>query len=424
MLRGKKNIYQLFLILLLIVSCSSEITNDFKMESNQSDSLKNKENKLTKHQLTTQVGASSIAEYLPLLSNKKVAIVGNQTSVINSTFLVDTLIALGVDVKILFAPEHGFRGDHDAGEKVKHSIDSKTGLQIFSLHGKTHKPTPESLKNIDVILFDIQDVGVRFYTYISTLHYILEAAAENNKKVIVLDRPNPNAHYIDGPVLDKKYKSFIGMHPVPVVYGMTIGEYGNMINGEFWLKDSLQADLHVIKLKNWTYDKEYILPIPPSPNLPNQLSVYLYPSLCFFEGTEASIGRGTEYPFQVWGHPKAKCDLTKDFKFKPISIVGKSKYPKHENSFCRGIDFRNYSTDSIRKHWKLEISPIQEAQACIDPTKEFFNRSDFFNLLAGNDILIKQLKENQSEQEIRASWKKQLDNFNTIRAKYLLYNNN
>lgn len=424
MLRGKKNIYQLFLILLLIVSCSSEITNDFKMESNQSDSLKNKENKLTKYQLTTQVGASSIAEYLPLLSNKKVAIVGNQTSVINSTFLVDTLLSLGVNISLLFAPEHGFRGDHDAGEKVKHSIDSKTGLQIFSLHGKTHKPTPESLKNIDVILFDIQDVGVRFYTYISTLHYILEAAAENNKKVIVLDRPNPNAHYIDGPVLDKKYKSFIGMHTVPVVYGMTIGEYGNMINGEFWLKDSLQADLHVIKLKNWTYDKEYILPIPPSPNLPNQLSVYLYPSLCFFEGTEASIGRGTEYPFQVWGHPGAKCDLLNDFNFKPISIAGKSKYPKHENSFCRGIDFRNYSTDSIRKHWKLEIGPIQEAQACIEPIKEFFNRSDFFNLLAGNDKLIKQLKENQSEQEIRASWKNQLDNFNTIRAKYLLYNNN
>ena len=424
MLRGKKNIYQLFLILLLIVSCSSEIEKDLSSEYRPVDSLKLKDSKPINQHFITQVGASSIAEYLPLLRNKTVAIVGNQTSVINSTFLVDTLLALGVNVTLLFAPEHGFRGDHDAGEKVKHSIDSKTGLQIFSLHGKTHKPTPESLKNIDVILFDIQDVGARFYTYISTLHYVMEAAAENNKKVIVLDRPNPNAHYIDGPVLEKTFKSFVGMHPVPVVYGMTIGEYGNMINGEFWLKDSLQADLHVIKLKNWTYDKEYILPIPPSPNLPNQLSIYLYPSLCFFEGTEASIGRGTEYPFQVWGHPGAKCDLLNDFNFKPISIAGKSKHPKHENSFCSGIDYRSYSTDSIRKHWKLEISPIQAAQPCIEPKKEFFNRRDFFNLLAGNDKLIQQLKENKSEQEIRVSWRKQLDDFKTIRAKYLLYKNN
>ncbi len=421
MLRGNKNTYQLFLLLLLVVSCSSGVQQQIKTEINREDSIKLKEYQPTKYQLTTQIGASSLSEYLPLLKNKNVAIVGNQTSVINSTFLVDTLLGLGVNVTLLFAPEHGFRGDHDAGEKVKHSIDSKTGLQIFSLHGKTHKPTSESLKNVDVILFDIQDVGARFYTYISTLHYVMEAAAENKKKVIVLDRPNPNAHYIDGPVLEKTFKSFVGMHPVPVVYGMTIGEYGNMINGEFWLKDSLQADLHVIKLKNWTYDKEYILPISPSPNLPNQLSIYLYPSLCFFEGTEASIGRGTEYPFQVWGHPSAKCDLIDSFSFKPISIAGKSKHPKHENLFCRGIDFRNHSTDSIRKHWKLEIKPIQEAQACIEPKKEFFNRRDFFNLLAGNDKLIHQIKENKSEQEIRLSWKNQLDEFKIIRAKYLLY---
>ena len=422
--RGKKNIYQLFILLLLLLSCSSEIEKDFSSESSFVDSKKLKVLGPVNQQFITQVGASSIAEYLPLLRNKKVAIVGNQTSVINSTFLVDTLLALGVNVNLLFAPEHGFRGDHDAGEKVKHSVDSKTGLQIFSLHGKSKKPTPESLKNIDIILFDIQDVGARFYTYISTLHYVMEAAAENNKKVIILDRPNPNAHYIDGPVLEKKFKSFIGMHPVPVVYGMTIGEYGNMINGEYWLKDSLQADLHVIKIKNWSYNKEYILPVPPSPNLPNQLSIYLYPSLCFFEGTEVSIGRGTEYPFQVWGHPEAKCDLIKDFNFKPLSISGKSKYPKHENLFCRGIDYRNFSIDSIRNYWKLEIKPIQVAQSCVKPKKEFFNRRDFFNLLAGNDKLIQQLKENKSEQEIRTSWREQLDNFKTIRAKYLLYKNN
>ena len=421
MLRGKEYIWLLFLSFFLVASCSSEIIQKVNVKSSIDDSVLVQEHQVKVNDFRIKVGAESISEYLPYLINQRVAIVGNQTSVIGSTFLVDTLISLGVDVTILFAPEHGFRGNYDAGEKVKHSQDSKTGLQIFSLHGKTHKPTKKSLENVDVILFDIQDVGARFYTYISTLHYVMEAAAENSKKLIVLDRPNPNAHYIDGPVLEKQFKSFVGMHPVPVVYGMTIGEYGKMINGEFWLKDSLQADLRVVKLKNWTYDKEYILPIPPSPNLPNQLSIYLYPSLCFFEGTEVSIGRGTDYPFQVWGHPKANCDMLDHFSFKPMSITGKSKHPKYENIFCKGVDFRGYAKDSIRKYWKIEIGILQQAQDCIQPNKEFFNRTTFFNLLAGNNRLINQLKERKNEQEIRKTWETELKKFKLIRVKYLLY---
>ena len=422
MLRGNQNTCLLFLLILLVLSCSSEIREEAPIESRTNISLEDQKYEPTPSELEIKVGAESISEYLPMLKNKRVAIVGNQTSVIGSTFLVDTLLSLGIDVTLLFAPEHGFRGNHDAGEKVKHSQDSKTGLQIFSLHGKTHKPTKESLENVDVILFDVQDVGVRFYTYISTLHYVMEAAAENNKAVIVLDRPNPNAHYIDGPVLDTNFKSFIGMHPVPVVYGMTIGEYGEMINGEYWLKDSLQADLTVIKLKNWTHDKEYVLPIPPSPNLPNQLSIYLYPSLCFFEGTEVSVGRGTDYPFQVWGHPNAQCDSIKRISFTPVSMPGKSKHPKHENELCKGIDFRKYSTDSVRKNWKLEILPMQEAQSCIQPEKKFFSRTAFFNLLAGNKQLLQQLEEHKTEKQIRSSWEPQINNFKLIRVKYLLYN--
>ncbi|MBI35749.1 MAG: hypothetical protein CMP67_10355 [Flavobacteriales bacterium] len=421
MLIGNQNTCLLFLLILMVVSCSSEIEEKVPDEFDVKDSIGVVKSQLKPAELKTIVGAESISEYLPLLENKRVAVVGNQTSIVGSSFLVDTLISLGVNLTLLFSPEHGFRGNYDAGEKVKHTQDSVTGLQIFSLHGKTHKPTAKSLENVDVILFDIQDVGVRFYTYISTLHYVMEAAAENNKQVIVLDRPNPNAHYIDGPILKKEFKSFVGMHPVPVVYGMTIGEYANMINGEFWLKDSLQVDLKVIKLKNWTHDKEYILPIPPSPNLPNQLSIYLYPSLCFFEGTEVSIGRGTEYPFQVWGHPNTTCKEQSNFTFTPMSIPGKSKKPKHQNKICKGIDYRGFERDSIRKNWKLEIGPIQQAKSCVQPRKTFFVRTRFFNLLAGNDEFIKQLEEKQNEADIRKSWESDLEKFKLIRSSYLLY---
>ena len=427
MIRDREFVWLLFLSFVLIVSCSSELhqndVEDQEVILPNKDSISQVSQNVILNDQSTIVGAASIDEYLPLLIGKRVAIVGNQTSVVGAAFLVDTLISLGIDVRILFAPEHGFRGNHDAGAKVKHSMDTKTGLKIFSLHGKTKKPSRESLTDVDVIVFDIQDVGARFYTYISTLHYVMEAAAEYEKEVIVLDRPNPNAHYIDGPVLKSKFKSFVGMHPVPVVYGMTIGEYAKMINGEFWLKDSMQAHLRVIPLKNWTYDKEYILPIAPSPNLPNQLSIYLYPSLCFFEGTEVSVGRGTEYPFQVWGHPNANCDLLDHFGFKPISIIGKSSRPKHENTFCKGVDFRGYSIDSIRKELGLNIGVLQEAYQCVSPRVNFFNRTSFFNLLAGNATLIEDLKY-KSEEEIIASWQEELNVFKKKRIKYLLYDQN
>ena len=417
MIRGKEFVLKLFLLSLLITACSSGVIETTILQPQEIT----REKVIDLYKENTKVGAVRLDLYLPLLKDKRVGVVSNQASIVGSSHLVDTLLSLGVDVKIVFSPEHGFRGNHSAGANIKHEVDEKTGLSIFSLHGKTKKPSKESLDSIDLVLFDLQDVGVRFYTYISTLHYVMEAAAENNKKVIVLDRPNPNAHYIDGPVLDPDFKSFIGMHPVPVVYGMTIGEYAQMINGEFWMKDSAQVDLSVIPLQSWTYDKEYILPIAPSPNLPNQLSIYLYPSLCFFEGTEVSIGRGTDFPFQVWGHPNINCKEQLSFTFKPISMPGKSKYPKHENKDCIGDDLRGYSTDSLRANPKLEIYQIQEAFNCVNPNNEFFNRSEFFNLLAGNKTFLTQLKAKKSEDEIRKSWKKDLDSFKLIRLKYLLY---
>lgn len=417
MIRGKEFVLKLFLLSLLITACSSGVIETTILQPQEIT----REKVIDLYKENTKVGAVRLDLYLPLLKDKKVGVVSNQASIVGSSHLVDTLLSLGVDVKIVFSPEHGFRGNHSAGANIKHEVDEKTGLSIFSLHGKTKKPSKESLDSIDLVLFDLQDVGVRFYTYISTLHYVMEAAAENNKKVIVLDRPNPNAHYIDGPVLDPDFKSFIGMHPVPVVYGMTIGEYAQMINGEFWMKDSAQVDLSVIPLQSWTYDKEYILPIAPSPNLPNQLSIYLYPSLCFFEGTEVSIGRGTDFPFQVWGHPNINCKEQLSFTFKPISMPGKSKYPKHENKDCIGDDLRGYSTDSLRANPKLEVYQIQEAFNCVNPNNEFFNRSEFFNLLAGNKMFLTQLKAKKSEDEIRKSWKKDLDSFKLIRLKYLLY---
>ena len=417
MIRGKEFVLKLFLLSLLITACSSGVIETTILQPQEIT----REKVIDLYKENTKVGAVRLDLYLPLLKDKRVGVVSNQASIVGSSHLVDTLLSLGVDVKIVFSPEHGFRGNHSAGANIKHEVDEKTGLSIFSLHGKTKKPSKESLDSIDLVLFDLQDVGVRFYTYISTLHYVMEAAAENNKKLIVLDRPNPNAHYIDGPVLDPDFKSFIGMHPVPVVYGMTIGEYAQMINGEFWMKDSAQVDLSVIPLQSWTYDKEYILPIAPSPNLPNQLSIYLYPSLCFFEGTEVSIGRGTDFPFQVWGHPNINCKEQLSFTFKPISMPGKSKYPKHENKDCVGDDLRGYSTDSLRANPKLEVYQIQEAFNCVNPNNEFFDRSEFFNLLAGNKTFLTQLKAKKSEDEIRKSWKKDLDSFKLIRLKYLLY---
>jgi uncharacterized protein YbbC (DUF1343 family) len=364
-----------------------------------------------------ETGAEQIQTYLPLLKDKSVAVVANQTSVIANekggfTHLVDSLLNLEINVKIVFAPEHGFRGKADAGEIVNDSRDTETGLPIISLYGKHKKPTEEDLKGIDVVVFDIQDVGVRFYTYISTLHYVMEACAEQNIPMLVLDRPNPNRHYVDGPVLEDVHKSFVGMHPVPVVYGMTIGEYAKMINGEGWLKNSISCDLIVIKLKNYNPDKIYELPIKPSPNLPNAKSINLYPSLCFFEGTNVNAGRGTDMQFQVFGSPFLDKDIF-DFQYTPQPNEG-AKYPKHQGVICYGKDLRNAeSLSSINLDWLIEAN--QNSSKNI----KFFN--PFFAKLAGTGKLEGQINSGMSAKQIKASWQKDLDDFMKIRATYLLY---
>lgn len=363
-----------------------------------------------------EVAANQTQLYLKLLENKNIAVVANQTSVIfkengNYTHLVDSLLKHNINVKKVFSPEHGFRGKADAAEKVADGIDTKTGLPIISLYGKNKKPSKENLTAIETIVFDIQDVGVRFYTYISTLHYVMEACAENNISIIVLDRPNPNTHYIDGPTLNPKHKSFVGMHPVPLVYGMTIGEYAQMINGEKWLKNKVKCDLTVIPLKNYTHQSSYNLPIRPSPNLPNDLSINLYPSLGFFEGTTINAGRGTENQFQQYGAPFFP---KSEFNYTPKPNFG-SKYPKHQNKLCYGISLKNIQKlDSINIEW------LVDAYTKTPKTEKFFGNT--FTIHAGDTILEYQLKNNISPQEIRKSWQPKVKYFKKIRANYLIYN--
>jgi len=363
---------------------------------------------------TIQTGADRTGLYLKQLKGKRIAIVANQTSVISTgighTHLVDSLLSLKMNVKKVFAPEHGFRGKADAGELVKDGIDTKTGLPIISLYGKNKKPSKEQLKGIDVVVFDIQDVGARFYTYISSLHYVMEASAEARIPVIILDRPNPNGHYIDGPVLEPEHKSFVGMHPVPVVYGMTIGEYGKMINGEKWLEKGIQTKLTVIPLKNYTHQSEYHLPIKPSPNLPNDTSINLYPSLCFFEGTNVNAGRGTDNQFQVYGSPFLNRKST--FSYTPTPNEG-AKFPKHAYMISYGEDLRK-----TPKLSGLNLSWLIKAKG-ENRTKTFFN--DFFTKLAGTTKLQSQLEGQVSEEDIKLSWKDGLEVFKKVRSKYLLY---
>jgi len=346
--------------------------------------------------------------YMNHLENKKVGVVGNQTSMIANTHLVDSLLSLGIDVVKVFSPEHGFRGKADAGAIIEDGIDVKTGIPIISLYGKNKKPKDEQLQGIDILVFDIQDVGVRFYTYISTLHYVMEAAAENNIKVIVLDRPNPNGHYIDGPILDTAFQSFVGMHPIPIAHGMTIGEYAKMINGENWV--ATKCELIVIEMGNYTHNTNYNLPIKPSPNLPNARAVNLYPSLCLFEGTTISIGRGTNYPFQHFGAPYLKSN----YSFIPKSGEG-SKYPKHEDVVCFGTDLRfqdNYLT-TINLNWIIEAY-----NQCPEKEKFFTN---FFDKLAGTDKLKKKIIAGKTAKEIKASWEEGLYSFKKLRKNYLIY---
>jgi uncharacterized protein YbbC (DUF1343 family) len=361
-------------------------------------------------------GAERFEQYLPVLQNKRIALVANQSSLVKGEHLLDVLLAKKVQIIKLFGPEHGFRGKADAGEKISNGKDSKTGLPIVSLYGKHYKPSAKDLKGVDLVLFDIQDVGVRFYTYLSTLHYVMEACAEQGKTLIVLDRPNPNGQYVDGPVLDMKHSSFVGMHPVPVVYGMSIGEYAQMINGQGWLKNKIHCDLKVIPCANWNRENPYILPVKPSPNLPNQLSISLYPSLCFFEGTVVSAGRGTDYPFQCYGHPNFTHG---DFIFTPRSIPNASKYPKFRGKNCVGYDLRKLNVEAFRARKKLDLSFLMTAYKELKNKNVFFN--SFFVMLAGTDDLRSQLENSISEEEIRRSWEKDLQKFRAIRVNYLLY---
>ena len=366
-------------------------------------------------QNNTIIGIDKTEEYLPLIIDKNIAIVSNHTSQFikesKSIHLVDSLLKLNVQVKKVFAPEHGFRGNLDAGEKIINSIDEKTGIPIVSLYGKKRKPSFEDLDEIDVIIFDIQDVGARFYTYLSTMHYVMESCAENNIELIVLDRPNPNGHYIDGPVMTKESMSFVGLHPVPIVYGMTIGEYAKMINGEKWLRNNLNCKLKVIEITNYDRNKKYKLTFKPSPNLPNQQSINLYPSLCFFEQTPVSVGRGTEKQFQVIGTPYWE---NFKFNFTPESMPG-AKYPKHENLTCYGLNLENEEYLS-----KIDLKWLILAYKNEKNKDNFFKSG--FHRLAGNKLLEEQIKKGLSAKEIRKTWKNGLDNFKLIREKYLIYN--
>jgi uncharacterized protein YbbC (DUF1343 family) len=362
-------------------------------------------------------GAERLETYLSQLEGKRIAVVANQTSLVEGSHLVDTLLSNGIEISHVYAPEHGFRGDKGAGEHISDETDAKTGLEIYSLHGSSKKPSASSLKNIDIVLFDIQDVGVRFYTYLSTLHYVMEACAENGVKVMVLDRPNPNGNYMDGPVLEKKFSSFIGLHPVPVVYGMTIGEYAKMINGQGWLKGGVQAELEVIPCENYSRSMEYVLPVAPSPNLPNQASIYLYPSLAFFEGTVVSIGRGTDHPFEIVGHPLFGLG---SYAFTPEPNEGASK-PKLEGKVCYGQFLGPERAELVHQSGQLDLDILLEYYKFLKDKTVFFNKDGFFELLAGTDVLRNQILEGKSEDEIRDSWQEDLEAFRSIRAKHLIY---
>ena len=360
-------------------------------------------------------GADQTTQYVPLLTGKRIAIVANQTSVIGDIHLVDSLLRLGIDIRRVFGPEHGFRGKADAGEHLADNIDAETGLPVVSLYGKHRKPTKADMDSLDLVIFDIQDVGVRFYTYSSTLHYVMEACAENNVPLLVLDRPNPNGFYVDGPVLDTAVtRSFVGMHPVPLVHGMTIGEYAMMINGEHWLSGGEICQLMVVPCKNYTHHTHYQLPIKPSPNLPTYRSVLLYPSLGLFEGTFMSVARGTDFPFEAIGHPDYN---VAPFRFTPHSVEG-AKYPPFKDVPCRGYDLRTISTDSLESAARINLKWL------IDSYEYFISKPDFFqsfvDKLAGPE-LRKQIEKGMTETEIRQSWQKGLSDFQQIRKKYLLY---
>lgn len=385
-------------VLFLIVACSNKASHT-SAESNEVEQKAE----------SVKVGAEQLNLLLPLLKNKNIALVVNHTAMVGKSHLVDTLLKNGINIKKIMAPEHGFRGKADAGETVKDGADSKTGLPIVSLYGNNKKPTKEQLSDVDLVVFDIQDVGVRFFTYISTLHYVMEACAENGKQVIVLDRPNPNGDYVDGPLLQAEHQSFVGMHPIPIVHGMTIGEYAAMINGEGWIKS--KCALEVIKLKNWKHSDAYSLPHKPSPNLPNDHAIRLYPSTCLFEGTAISVGRGTQMPFEVVGHPDLK---NMPFSFTPISIDGMSKNPPFENKMCYGLDLQK---TAVKK--QLDLSYLIQLYQLYPDKEKFF--IPYFEKLAGTSALREQIKSGMTEEAIRKTWEPDLKKFKDMRSNYLLY---
>lgn len=362
-----------------------------------------------------KTGAAQTDKYLALLKNKNVGIVANQTSVIGKKHLVDTLLALGVNVKKVFGPEHGFRGEAADGEAVNSTTDTKTGLPIISLYGDNKKPKPEQLEGLDIVVFDIQDVGARFYTFISTMSYVMEACAEKGIPVMVLDRPNPNGYYVDGPILEKEFSSFVGLHPVPVVHGMTIGEYAQMVNGEGWLKGGVKCTLTVIPLLGYEHSDFYLLPVRPSPNLPNMTAIYLYPSLCFFEGTVVSVGRGTDKPFLSFGYPGMK---EGSYSFTPKSMKGATN-PPYKDQLCRGFDVADFGDIYVKNLGKLYFFWLIESYKSAEDKKNFF--SDYFNKLAGTATLKEQIIAGKTEEDIRKTWQPGLKTFKAIRKKYLLY---
>jgi uncharacterized protein YbbC (DUF1343 family) len=363
-------------------------------------------------------GADQLNAYLPFLRDKKIGLVVNQTSRIGEKHLVDSLLLLGVDIQAVFAPEHGFRGDHGAGETVKSGTDPQTGLKIISLYGNHKKPSAKDLENIQLLIFDVQDVGARFYTYISTMHYVMEACAEQQIPLLVLDRPNPHGHYVDGPVLDTAYRSFVGMHPVPVVHGMTIGEYALMINGEKWLKNGVQCGLEVIPVKNYTHRMRYSLPVAPSPNLPNDRAVALYPQLCFFEGTRVSVGRGTDHPFQMIGMPGFRGG---DTAFTPLAVAHAAPHPPYKGEQCGGYSLLAYADSLLdfQTPGRLSLELLLRMYRQSPDRPGYF--IPFFDKLAGSSRLRKDLEKDAPLEAIYESWQPGIQKFKNIRRKYLLY---
>lgn len=396
----------IFIFLIFSCSAKSDATAPVHKSLNEQED---------QERLIPETGASKMEEYIPMLEGKKVGIVGNQTTLVDGVHLVDTLISKGIAVSKVFAPEHGFRGEANAGEYVANGVDQQTGVPVISLYGKNKKPKASQLEGIDIMVFDIQDVGVRFYTYISTLHYVMEACAEQGIPVLILDRPNPNGHYVDGPVLNPKYTSFVGMHPVPIVHGMTIGEYGTMINGEKWLNNKVQCDLTVIKCNYYYHNTPWSIDVRPSPNLRSDLSISLYPSLCLLEATDVTVGRGTPHPFEQYGHPDFPDSLK--YSFTPKPDFG-AKDPKHNGELCYGVKLED---SEYARMYQLDLGFLMDAYFKMNGDLFRGKSTRMFFLLCGTDEILNQLKAGKTEAEIRSSWQEGLDAYKEMRKKYLLY---